>query len=164
MRDDDIDLAPDQLCCDLGRAVASPLGEMVLDGDVLPLDIAGLAQRLAEGLRHMFRLGRGEPPQDTDPGDPTGLRMSGQRPRHRRTTEKGYELAPPHSIALPALPRQHRRLRLSARASLRHDSLLPPSPGLPCAAYRIFAPRCPDRVCALPHDQPARMTYRPGAR
>src|SRR5262249_24587814 len=47
-RDDDIDLEPDELRCDLGKALGAPLSPAILDRDVATLDPTDLAQPLHE--------------------------------------------------------------------------------------------------------------------
>jgi hypothetical protein len=78
VRHDDIYSEPDQFRRERGQLVIFALGRSPLDGDVLALDVAELAQPLPEGLRCILR-GRIEGQQDPDPRHlRRPLRISGE--------------------------------------------------------------------------------------
>jgi len=56
LRDDDVHLQPDQIGREGGVAIILALGPSGLDGDVLTVHMAQLAQALAEGLEQALSL------------------------------------------------------------------------------------------------------------
>ena len=61
LRDDDVDLQANQLCREVGEPLVLPFGPALLDGDVLPLDVAEVVQTLPECL-HEVGVPAGEAP------------------------------------------------------------------------------------------------------
>ena len=94
-----VDLEPDQLRRQRGKAIVPALRPPVLDDDILALHVAEVAKPLAERLQLAPVSGSRGGSQQTDPGNLCHpLRAQRQWPRERRATNKRNELPPSHSI------------------------------------------------------------------
>jgi hypothetical protein len=97
MRDNDIDLEPDELGGNLGEALATALRPAIFNRDVATLDPAELAQPLQESGDPVARGGR-----RGHAGKPNGrqparlLRARRERQAGRRTSEQHNDVSPPH--------------------------------------------------------------------
>src|SRR5579864_4875656 len=117
-------MTADQVGHQRRQLVVMPAFEpMVFDGNVLAFDKAGFAQAFAE-RGDKTRVGIGRPgPQKRDHRQRRLLRMRDERPLYRcrrRATEKGDDLAPPHSITSSARPsKESGKVRPSVFAVLR---------------------------------------------
>jgi hypothetical protein len=94
--DDHGDLAANQIGRQLRQPVEGIVRPPILDRDVLALDKAGFGKSTAERCREMLRAGSRRAPEKADHRHRRLLRVRRDRPRRRRTAEKGDELAPPH--------------------------------------------------------------------
>ena len=104
MRNDHIDLEPDEIGGDLGKSLAVSLGPAIFDREIAPLAPAQLTQSLDKG-RGPFALCRCRPrAQQAHERGFTPLRPRRKRPRHGRTAEQRNELASLQSIELHLLP------------------------------------------------------------
>src|SRR5262245_3741900 len=90
------------------------------NGDVLPIDVAGLLQARTKCSQKMGVCLNGSAADVSDrPDGLLGLRARRDRP-HRRPAEQRYELAPDHSITSSARPSSASgTVKPSARAVLR---------------------------------------------
>src|SRR5215472_12408875 len=96
MRDNDIDIEPDELGDDLMRAFGASLHPAILDRDGLTLDPTEFAQSLYKGGGPLGLRRRSGPAKQSNGRQLHLLRASRERPRGRRTADKRYELAPLH--------------------------------------------------------------------
>ena len=95
-RGDDGDLSANQIGHQCRQAIVLAFQPVVLDGHVLALDVASFVEAFAERGRKA-RGGIGRPVSDKpDYRQRRLLRARGERPRRRRTAEKGDELASSH--------------------------------------------------------------------
>src|SRR5215475_982939 len=103
MRDNDIDIEPDELGDDLRRAFGASLPPAILDRDGLTLDPTEFAQSLNKGGGPLG-LGRRRGPAKQSNGRQLHLlRTRRERPRGRRAAEQRDELAAAaHSITSSA--------------------------------------------------------------
>src|SRR5262249_57074126 len=93
-RHDDVDLEPDQLGRKLREAIFVPLRPAVLDGDALALDVAEIAESLAERLEDLWlqrRRGGAEVPDARQ--SPRLLRPSDARRGEEAARERAHESA-----------------------------------------------------------------------
>jgi len=95
--DDDRHLAPDEVLRQPRQPVILTLGRAILDRDVLPLDIAGFLEALAERRHQVGRSFNRRASQKTDHRQRRLLRPRRERPRDSRAAEQCDELAPPHA-------------------------------------------------------------------
>ena len=103
VRDNDIDLEPDELGGDLGEALAASLRPAILDRDGATLDPTEFAQPLHESGDPLAVGRRRARAQEPDGRQLAGLlRARRERPRRRRAAEKRDELAAFHSITSSA--------------------------------------------------------------
>jgi hypothetical protein len=91
----------------------------IFDREILPRDITGLAQSLANGIDKLAEIARRGAVQKSDHRHRGMLRACGQRPCRRRATEQRNKLPPLHSITSSAIASsvqgtwsalQHRRI------------------------------------------------------
>src|SRR5262249_59349656 len=105
--DNEIDLQPDQLGCDLGEGFGASLRPADLDRDGMALDPAEFAQSLHKGVKPWSSISKCWRAQETDGRWPPPLLCARrERPGGRRPAEQRYELAPPqveHAASLPAI-------------------------------------------------------------
>ena len=103
VRDNDIDLEPDELGRDLGEALVASLRPAILDRDGATLDPAEFAQPLHKS-GDPLALGRRRARAQEPDGRQLSrlLRARRERPRRRRAAEQRDELAPLHSITSSA--------------------------------------------------------------
>src|SRR5215813_15660708 len=97
MRDNDIDIEPDELGDYLRRAFGASLPPAILDRDGLTLDPTELAQSLNKGGGPLSLGRRSGPAKQSNGRQLHLLRARRERPRSRAAEER-YERAPPHSI------------------------------------------------------------------
>ena len=96
-RHDDVDLETDQLGCKMSESFSPHLSGGEDEGDVLPLDIAELAQPSTECLPEMRTLGDRGGRKDTDPRDfSRRLRLGGERHKNEAESENDREPDQPH--------------------------------------------------------------------
>jgi hypothetical protein len=94
VRDNDIDLEPDELGSDLGHALGTSLRPAMLDCDIATLDPAEFAQSLRKSGGPWARCRRRGRAQEPDGRQfPRLLRPRHHRPRRRRDSDKRDELA-----------------------------------------------------------------------
>jgi hypothetical protein len=101
-RDNDINLEPDDLGCDLGKALGVSLGPPILDCDRATLDPAEFTQPPHECVDPCALARRRAAAEESD-GRQFGrlLRARHERPRGRRAAKQRHELAPFHCQCLP---------------------------------------------------------------
>jgi hypothetical protein len=90
VREDNVDLEPDKLSRDLGEALAASLAPPNLDRDIATFDPTEFAQPLHESSKQLAaprRRGRAQEPNRRRLA--RLLRERRERPRHRRTAERG---------------------------------------------------------------------------
>src|SRR5262249_52996991 len=105
VREDQIDLKPDKLVCDLGKALSASLAPAILNRDIAALDPAQLTQPLHKSGGQMARIchrTRGHHPNGRQLS--SLLRPGRERPRGSRAAQQRDELAAPHSITSSAVP------------------------------------------------------------
>src|SRR5262249_52323625 len=103
IRDNDIDLEPDELGREFGGAVAASLRPAIVDRKVATLDPAEFAQPLHKSGDPMAVGRRRAGAQETDSRQLSRLlRPRRERPRRRRAAEQRDELATFHSITSSA--------------------------------------------------------------
>src|SRR5262249_25758686 len=92
----DVDLEPDELGCDLAETLSASLRPAILDCDGTPLDPSELAQSLHKSAGEVNPTCGGAYSQEANGRQPAALlRPRPERPR-RRAAEKRDELAAPH--------------------------------------------------------------------
>src|SRR5262245_20995424 len=96
-RSDNGDATADEVSHERRKAIVSDVQPIVLDHHVLPLDVAGFVEALAE-RSGMARGGIGWPAGDKRDGRHGGLLRSRRERPHRRAAEQRHELASFHSI------------------------------------------------------------------
>src|SRR5262245_21526714 len=99
VREDQIDLEPDKLVCDLGKALSASLAPAILNRDIPALDPAQLTQPLHKRGGQMARIchrTRGHHPNGRQLS--SLLRPGRERPRRCSPADQRDEVAPPHSI------------------------------------------------------------------
>src|SRR5262245_4503198 len=97
VRNDHIDLEPDELGGDLGKSLAASLGPAILDREIAALAPAQLTQSLDKG-GGPFALCRCRPrAQQAHERGFAPLRVCRERPHSRRTAEQRHELPPSHA-------------------------------------------------------------------
>ena len=98
LSDEDVHGETDQLGSERGEALESPLGKAGLDGEVVPLHPATLAQRMAEGLQPPRQLGgESRPAEKADPGE--GPRRLGRGGARRDAETEGEDHEKSHGAA-----------------------------------------------------------------
>jgi hypothetical protein len=98
---DDVDLEPDQLCCEFRQAAELSFCRSELQNVILPLDMTELAQTFAKLFAERWHVGVA----DDERADPFHLRLL--RPDDRRPSRGGAskhrnEMAPSHNGPCPA--------------------------------------------------------------
>jgi hypothetical protein len=100
MRDDHCDVRADEVRRELRQRVDPPLGGAQHELDVVAVDVAELAQAVAEQLEKTRRIARDE---DADPRPHWRLRVQERRPPCQRDgAELSHEVPAVHSITLSA--------------------------------------------------------------
>src|SRR5262249_51673425 len=85
---------------DLGQAIAAPVCPAIFDRDRAALDPTEVVEPPRECGRPLTFRQRCAVPQEPDNWSlPRLLRARRERPRRRRATEQGDELAPPHGLS-----------------------------------------------------------------
>ncbi len=106
MGNDDVDLEPDELVRELGKALSMSFGPSILDGEIAALGPAQLTQSVHKcgGPLALSRRRTGaQQPNGHQLSPPLGVRR--KRPRGRRAAEKRDELAAPHPSSRDQLSR-----------------------------------------------------------
>jgi hypothetical protein len=105
-RDNDIDLHPDKLGCQLGKAFAASLGPAIFNRDGAAFDPAELAQPLHKSGDPIAPSRKRTRAQEPDGRELGGLlRVRRERPRGCCAAEQRDEVAPPHvGHGLPPFP------------------------------------------------------------
>ena len=98
-RDDEVDLETDQLGSLFQLEIGPASSRAYLQAKIAALDVARIAQALAQCLQERFRVRQGK---DTDRVHPHLLRACQERPTRRRTAEQRDQLASFHSITSSA--------------------------------------------------------------
>jgi hypothetical protein len=96
---DDVDLEPDQFCCELGQAAELSFRRSELQNVILPLDMTELAQTFAKLLAERWHVGVA----DDECADPFHLRLlrpRDRRPSRGRASKHRNEMAPSHKVSL----------------------------------------------------------------
>src|SRR5947209_6415750 len=91
-RSDHCHLTAYQIGCEVGQSIILPLRPAILDRHVPALDMAGLAQALAECSHKVCSVSRRRAAEEPDHRQRRLLRTRRARPRERCTAERGYEL------------------------------------------------------------------------
>src|SRR5436190_8009488 len=104
MGNDDIDLEPDELRCDFGKALAPSFRPAIFNRDIAALDPAELAQTLREsGSPCAGGRRRGRAQKSDGRHLACLLRPRREWPRCCRAADQRYELAAVHSITSSAM-------------------------------------------------------------
>src|SRR5262249_50922842 len=101
--DNDVDLEPDELGCDLAETLSASLRPAILDCDGTPLDPSELAQSLHKSAGEVSPTCGGAYSQEANGRQPAALlRARRERPCCRAAEQRSDELAPLHSITSSA--------------------------------------------------------------
>ena len=92
VRGDHCHLTAYQIGCEVGQSIVLVLRPAILDRHVPALDVAGLAQALAECGHKVCSVSRRRAAEEPDHRHRWLLRTRRARPRERCTAERGYEL------------------------------------------------------------------------
>src|SRR5262249_38696483 len=94
--DDDIDLEPNKLVCEISQTLGVPLGPAILDSEIAALNPAQLAQSLHEGGGPLALRRRATRAEQSDSRRLRLLCARGERPSRRHATEKRDKFAAFH--------------------------------------------------------------------
>src|SRR6516165_3188755 len=103
MRSDHRHLTAYQVSCEVGQSIILILRPAILDRHILTFDVPAFADALPECGHKTCSVGSRRTAKKPDHRHRYLLRTRRKRPRCRRATKKGYELAPLH--VLPLSPR-----------------------------------------------------------
>src|SRR5262249_9902368 len=147
--DNEIDLQPDQLGCDLGEAFGASLRPADLDRDGMALDPAEFAQSLHKGVKPWSSISKSSRAQETDGPWPPPLLSAPPAPaaapprgRVRPTRRTRARTSPPLRSSMP-LP--FPRPPDAGDSRCRPVRPVSPAPSLPCGPAKSLA-SCRDNL------------------
>src|SRR5262249_55540764 len=104
--DNDIDLGPNKLVCEISQALSVSLGPAILDREIAALDPAQLAHSLHEGGGPVALRRRATRAEQSDSRRLRLLGARGERPSRRHATKQRDEVAPSHRQVPPVRDRK----------------------------------------------------------